>query len=132
MIRGYLKLNDSQAQVSNRKSERYKNLKIVIHIYALKENVQQWRMISKKNETLAGFFSMCECLMTSAARYASPQTEEVRATGEGRISLLGEWREVPPPPRLPPPQFESAVMCLFWSSLSHFPLSSSLSLSALS
>lgn len=30
--------------------------------------------------------------------YASPQIEEVITTSEGRIGLLGDWREVPPPP----------------------------------
>lgn len=33
------------------------------------------------------------------ARYASPQTEDVVTTGEGRMGLLGDWREVSPPPQ---------------------------------
>lgn len=33
-------------------------------------------------------------------RSASPQIQEVITTSEGRLGLLGDWREVPPPPRL--------------------------------
>ncbi|KAG7230873.1 hypothetical protein INR49_024900 [Caranx melampygus] len=37
-------------------------------------------------------------------------TEEVITTGEGRIGLLGDWREVPPPP--PPPPLSLRVFAL--------------------
>lgn len=33
------------------------------------------------------------------ARYASPQIEDVVTTGEGRMGLLGDWREVSPHPQ---------------------------------
>lgn len=51
-----------------------------------------------------------------SAHYTSPQTEEVVTTGEGRIGLLGDWREVP----TPPPVWERGGVCFDDCSL--FPL----------
>lgn len=48
-----------------------------------------------------------------SAHHASPQIEEVITTSEGRIGLLGDWREVPPPP-----QFGSAVVFVLMTALS--------------
>lgn len=49
------------------------------------------------------------------ARYASPQIEDVISTGEGRMGLLGDWREVVP---LPPHTPQCAVLFVLTAALS--------------
>lgn len=51
--------------------------------------------LAVKSVRVSGLCAALTSLTASlSAQYASPQTEEVINSGEGRIGLLGGWREV--------------------------------------
>lgn len=65
-------------------------------VFILEWVIKSTRALTIKSERLSRSSAALTCLTGSFSdRYASPQTEEVITTGEGRIGLLGDWREVP-------------------------------------
>lgn len=76
----------------------------------------RWGVASFVTETATNWSVwLCTNAAPMCARYASPQIEDVISTGEGRMGLLGDWREVSPSPSL------SVRWCLFWRPLCLWP-----------